>query len=365
MKEYEILIVEDDVHMRETWERDITDYNRRDDPKFTFSAIFATSKESAVKILSRTRVDCAVVDLRLPNDDGDAFASEPLGNDILQLILEEVGIPAVVYSGYDGDASANSRNSNIKFVGKSGAGGETILDLFASQSELMSAMEKTRLRISRETARLFNQSIWNRWGDRWSKEEDKAVIEEIIARQTASHIADALSIAPIHHHPDEFYIVPALHSSRPDTGDIIKKDNQVYVILTPRCNMANNPPSHITLAMCIEIPAWTAWKEALSGSSANKREKAERDIRNHATQAHENSSHFLPPLNGNGPWLVDFKETRSLKAEDVTSLLPQRIASIAPSFIPNLIQRYSSYLGRIGQPGIDAETLYKICKDHT
>lgn len=363
MKEYTILIVEDDPHMKESWRRDITDYNRRNKSTICFSALYASSKKAAVDTLSRTRIHCAVVDLRLPNEDGDPATSEPLGNNVIQVILEEVGIPAVVYSGYDGDASSDARSSNIVFVSKSGTGGEAILDQFASQAELMSAMEKTRLRISKETAKLFNQSIWRRWGDRWSKEEDKTAIEEIIVRQTASYIADTLSVAPTHHHPDEFYIVPALHPNRADTGDIFKKDGQLYVILTPRCNMANNPPQFITVAPCTEIIEWRTWKEDLSGSSNGKRQKAERDIRNHATQAHSNSSHFLPPLDGNGPWLVDFKETRSLSTEDVTSCLPDRIATIAPAFVPNLIQRYSSYLGRIGQPGIDTETLFKICKD--
>ncbi|MEE4091976.1 hypothetical protein V2I59_00355 [Pseudomonas viridiflava] len=327
-----------------------------------FNVTYAETKLDALTLLSRTSFDCAVVDLRLPDASATEVASAPLGNDILKKLLEDIGIPTVVYSAYEGEASEAIGSSNIRVHTKQGGEGQQILASFAAQSGLMAAMKATRNSISKATALLFNQSIWLRWETRWAKEEDKQMITDVIARQTASHIADALAQATLNHHPDEFYVVPALYLNRVDTGDLFVIDGQVHVVLSPRCNMANKQPSHIVLAVCSPMQDWVSWRECFLTGNAKQREKAVKDMRSHASQGHGIATHFLPPLSDKGPWLVEFQEVRTIQFEDINALLPQRIASIAPHFIPNLVQRYSSYLGRIGQPDINPDILMALCK---
>ena len=64
-----ILIVEDDEEAISSWKRDIREFNQ--DPAHTirYLAEFAKSKRAALRALDRTRINCAVVDLRLPEDD--------------------------------------------------------------------------------------------------------------------------------------------------------------------------------------------------------------------------------------------------------------------------------------------------------
>ena len=278
-------------------------------------------------------------------------------------MLEEVGIPTVVYSGYEGEASEAIRASNIRIHTKRGGEGQKILASFLAQSGLMAAMEATRSKISKATALLFNQSIWQRWETRWAREQDKEMITDVIARQTASHIADSLAQGSSNHHPDEFYVVPALYANRIDTGDLFNLDGQIHVVLTPRCNMANKPPSHLMLAVCSSMPEWAQWKDQFLNGNAKQKEKTGKDLRSHATQGHGIATHFLPPLDEKGPWLVEFQEVRTIQSEDIPALFPKRFASIAPHFIPNLVQRYSSYLGRIGQPDINTDILTLLCKN--
>lgn len=354
----EILIVEDDEGAVESWERDIREFNRGPNAPFQFNGTFATTKQQALKILSRTRMDCAVIDLRLPEGNADDGTGHPLGNDVLKVLLQETGIPAVVYSGFEEEASDDVKGSNIKVYGKQGGMPEKILNEFALQVDLMTAMEITRNNIGKETARLFNQSIWKRWEDRWSSEENTNMISEVITRQTASHVASSLSPSEVYHHPDEFYTVPSLVSDRLDTGDLLEFDSGIHIILTPRCNMANKNPSYIILALCTEIEGW---RDRLNGSN-RVREKAEKELKQHATQGHAIASHFLPPLDGRGPWIVDFQEMRTIESKEISELVLKRFASVAPHFVPNLVQRYSTYLGRIGQPDIDTNLLIQMCK---
>jgi len=362
MENCEILIVEDNEDMRNSWTRDIRDFNRDSARPFNFSATFATTKNEAISVIDHRRFDCAVVDLRLPHGDSPEGSDQPLGNDVIKVLLESTGIPTYVYSGFDAEASELTRLSNIRIISKQGGASKRILISIAAEAPLMEAMRHTRRIIFQETSKLFNQSIWSRWETKWSGLADKTLVFNIIARQTAAHIAESLSKAPTKHHPEEFYIVPSLHSDRLDTGDIVKIGSKAYIVLTPRCNMANQLPRNFLLASLSVVSDWAQWKTDLLGASTKKRERAEKEIRNHANQGHEIGSHFLPPLNGDGPWLVNFKEARTVKSGLADRLISMRIATVAPQFVPNLVQRYSSYLGRIGQPEIGDTELIDLCK---
>lgn len=225
-------------------------------------------------------------------------------------------------------------------------------------------MNIMRTRIATESAKIFNDSIWKRWESTWNTVPDNEILAGMITRQVASHVADRLSLPPAFHHPDEFYIVPPLISERLDTGDLIEDGDVTYVVVTPRCNMANEPyPTHLTLAACNTMT--TELEELRSGffgaGEGKQRRTADR-LRNFAVQNHSSSTHFIPPCGDRGPWLVDFRETMGVPSVEMPRLLTTRFASIASQFIPNLVQRYAAYLGRIGQPDLDVTYLKQhIC----
>lgn len=356
-----ILIVEDDESTVDGWARDIRDFNRRTNKEFEFRAQFSANKSDALHFLSRQRIDCAVIDLRLPSSADEQGTGEPVGNDVLHGVLRDLGIPAYVYSAYEGEVSDEVRASNIKIARKVGGATTMILEAFEKQAGLMDAMDRMRRQVAQETSRLFNGSIWPRWERRWANFGDRDLIAGIISRQTIAHVAEALSQAPATHHPDEFYVVPALYAERLETGDILEHDGEVLIVLTPRCNLANKPPSKIACAVCTPCDAWAQWKTDFTGSSKAK-DRAGQEVRKHATQAHSMASHFLPPLDSSGPWLVDFRELRAIDASETTHLLERRIATVAPQFIANLVQRYAAYIGRIGQPDINETLLIDLCR---
>ncbi|WP_157515105.1 hypothetical protein [Luteimonas abyssi] len=356
-----ILIVEDDESTVDGWKRDIRDFNRRADKEFEFSAQFSTNKSDALHALSRQRIDCAVIDLRLPSSPDEPGSGEPIGNEVLHGVLRDLGIPAYVYSAYEGEVSDEVKASSIKVARKEGGATVHILHEFEKQAGLMDAMDRMRRQVAQETSRLFNRSIWPRWQQRWANVGDREIIAGIISRQTLAHVVEALSQAPASHHPDEFYIVPSLYEDRLETGDILEHEGETLIALTPRCNLANKPPSMVLFAVCAPCAAWTEWRAGLGGANKAK-ERAERDVRMHATQGHGIATHFMPPLDEKGPWLVDFRELRAIDARKVADLLPDRVATVAPQFVANLVQRHAAYIGRIGQPDLNAELLISLCR---
>lgn len=363
MPERIILIAEDDEEQIASWERDIKEFNREAKFGFTYEAHFEKTRSSALRALDRMRINCAVVDLRLPDRDGGGTGTEPVGNDVLQHMLLEIGVPAVVYSAHTAEASDAVKKSQIKLIEKRGEGARAALDWLASHEGLMAAMEVTRKKIAEESAKLFSQSIWPRWEGSWKNIKDGDALADVVTRQTAAHVAERLGLTPKNrHHPEEFYLVPALSTDRLDTGDLVKIADNVYVVVTPRCNLARGCPPHLMLALC--NPMDRTWKGLHDRfADTKKQEKALEELRSYATQGHATSTHFLPPCGDKGPWLIDFREIMTVPSADVPKLLDSRFASVAPQFVPNLVQRCSAYLGRIGQPDLDVEILRAhICK---
>jgi hypothetical protein len=358
MPERLVLIAEDDEETISSWKRDVTEFNRDTAQPFQFVAEYARNRREAIKALDRLRFNCAVIDLRLPEDDRTVGNNtEPIGNDVLEKLLLEVGVPAVVYSGYIQETSELVRRSEIRVIPKAKGGAMEALHWLAGHDRLMSAMEATRKDIGRESARLFSQSIWPRWKNTLKSIEDTEVLAGVITRQTASHVAEQLGMPPAYHHPEEFYIVPPL-SDRLGTGDLLKMANDIFVIVTPRCNIARDSyPNHLMLALCKPMDGvWTGIRNQFGGD-VKKQEKAAKELHLYATQGHAISTHFLPPGRDFGPWLVDFREIMTVPSTEISKLLEGRFASVAGQFVPNLVQRYAAYLGRIGQPDLDCDVL--------
>jgi hypothetical protein len=228
----------------------------------------------------------------------------------------------------------------------------------ARHESLMSAMEVTRKEIAKECAKLFSQSIWPRWEDTWNRIQDRDTLSGVITRQTVSHVAEQLGMPSNFYHPEEFYIVPPL-DDRLGTGDMLRINDSTYVVVTPRCNLARDRyPKHLMLAFCKPMEGiWTGLRNRFNGDDAKKQEDAAKELHLYASQGHTIGTHFLPPCGERGPWLVDFREIMTVGNAEVPSLLENRFASVASQFVPNLVQRFAAYLGRIGQPDLDCEVL--------
>src|ERR1700744_251650 len=144
MPERIILIAEDDEDQIASWKRDITEFNRETKFGITYVPEFVKSKNGALHALDRIRINCAAVDLRLPENDEAIGHTQPVGNEVLQQVLLEIGVPAVVYSGYPQEASEVVRMSQIRVMEKKGGGAKEALEWLAGHESLMSAMEVTR-----------------------------------------------------------------------------------------------------------------------------------------------------------------------------------------------------------------------------
>jgi hypothetical protein len=157
-------------------------------------------------------------------------------------------------------------------------------------------------------------------------------------------------------HPYECYIHPALLEDRAHTGDIFRIDGTLAVVLTPACDMATQKADVVLLAAIDEDgqPDWEAHVAQLgqdvSNNVATKRDKFFAKLVNQNVDV---SEHFLPPLANGPPLMVRFREVSTQPLAWLNANLAHREASIAPAFLPNLVQRFGAWVSRTGQPNIE------------
>lgn len=364
-----LLVVEDDPDQRNSWEMAIRYYNQEGQP-VQFDVIFATSQEEATTALKAQYIHCASIDLRMPvGGQSDGPSTAAVGNALLKLITHEIGIPTVVYSAATEDADEFVGQTRIKLISK-GRGDDPLREAItwlASHAPLIEAMEESHRKMRIVSAGLFSDYLWPRWADAWRTRSDpKFKLSSVVARHLAAHIAEAVVTESGAYHPEEVFIKPPMNRLHLSTGDIVRRNDGVFVIVTPRCNLANTvSPRNIILAPCMPVGDTDSIKQGLADPVEKRKVRAMDALRRYATQGHALSTHFLPPCGEEGPWLIDFRECVSVGESDIPSLITSRIASISSAFLPNLVQRYAAYIGRIGQPELDCNALAECLRGMT
>jgi CheY-like chemotaxis protein len=348
---HRLLFVEDDKSQLSLLQDALKDWNTVHGDK-SFELQTTDNYESALRDLSTTRYDAALLDLRLPGKKGLA------GQLLADLCVAQYGIPAAIISGHPGDYDVSRWNGVVKVFNKGDSGAYTAaVDWFGELSHMMKILAGTRKKIQQQGAAVFWKQVWPRWGayEKLSGIQDEELIG-IVSRQYASHIAEILGLdSEAKWHPFENYIRPALLETRPQTGDIFKLDDMLWVVLTPQCDMVTRKAKSVLLACCDSNPPIDTWKQNIASlkSEWSKQRKSAEDFFGRLVNQAQPASHFLPPLEGGQPLMVDFKHLRTISLSDLEDQLSARIASVAPPFLPNLTQRFGAYVSRVGQPNID------------
>ena len=227
---------------------------------------------------------------------------------------------------------------------------------------MMEVLGAARRRLEASGAEVFAGHIWPHWSDYQKLPGlQREQLDLIVARQYASYISDRMGADQEDNprwHPFESYIKPPMSGRPPQTGDIYRLDSELWVVLTPQCDMAGGKVTNVLMALCDpgngKIAPWNEKVAALV--AAQQAGEIPQKLRNWFTdlinQNMEGSAHFLPPLDGQ-PLLVSFKAIQTVTLERLRDAVGDRVASVAPVFLPNLTQRFGAYISRTGQPNID------------
>jgi CheY-like chemotaxis protein len=339
-----ILLVEDQQDNIDAW-NDRANAHNADAAAHGFSVetVSAPSVAEAQRVLRTQKPDAVVVDLRLqvdgpmqPNDNGNALVRYALG-------AHPVAI--AVYTGQRQEAEVKDVPQVEVF--DRGDGLDPVFTWLSRQHGMLLQLRATREAVERETARVFFRSIWPRWKN-WAKKDDGRDIGAMLARHVVAHVHDALLDADGGAaHPEETYFMPPI-KERLDTGDLIKSSDKLWIVVTPRCDLAQQGKVETVLAArCDDISG--RWTEKIK-----ERPRIAQHDGSHKL-------HFLPPMLDHegrqlGPWFVHFHDLKAVPvAQAHAELTANRWASLAPQFVPSLVERFGAYFSRIGTPALSSE----------
>lgn len=362
-----LLIIEDDEVALGTWRRDIDDFNECDNKEVELILHTAQDQATADQMLNDRTYHFLITDMRLPSATAgiESAPDAAEGNTLIQKILNHYPSTIAINTGHPGEVDSEiQERENIKIFTKGTDDNASILHWLYDHRELAKALHITAAEMQSLMAKLFHNTMWPRWEHKWSQALNPQDIQAVITRQSAAYIAETIThkiSEGSFHHPEEFYFIPPVREKL-HTGDLTKIDDKIFIVISPQCDMANSGyPAHILIAECKQCTAsnkaWQDYTDNRTETATKKKEKARKSLRDLITQNIPQSEHFIPPCDERGPWLISFKEVRTISSENVSRLLHARFASLAPPFIPNLIQRFSSFIGRVGQPD--------LCPEHT
>lgn len=335
-----VVLVEDEDANVDSWQARADAHNVDvENTKFKIVTVVAKSADEAREAMVQHKVDAIIVDLRLRT--GRSAGPNDHGNSVVKHAYETHPVAIAVYTGQRQEAEV-SEFSQVEVFDR-GAGLEPVFDWLSRQQAMLCHLQELRASLEKETARVFFKSVWPRWA-RWVGDDE--TIKSMLFRHIVAHIHDTLlnSNEGVSH-PEETYFVPPI-KDRFDTGDIINIEGGAWIVVTPRCDLANaGKASSLLLARCENISE--RWAKAAS--------KERKEISQHDRGA---KNHFLPVMVdekgvSDGPWFVKFGELRvvSIGADDGAKP-SQRRASLTPQFVPSLVERFGAYFARIGTPSV-------------
>ncbi|MGO7727963.1 response regulator [Rhizobium leguminosarum] len=358
-----ILFVDDDdlnqemfTHAIEEWNEKHEGENRKYLPRI------ATNYEEALDALRIYRIDCALLDLRLPEKTDDEVTAD-VGNKLAHDVLFAQGLPLAVLSGNPAEIDLTLTDLELIQVFNKGAqnGFESALDWLADKWHMMDTLRVAKTSIEHTSAEVFAKRLWPQWSAFASLEGNQDKLSRIISRQYVSHIADILgqdNEQGVGWHPFENYNVPSLFDSRAHTGDIFDTEGGLWIVLSPQCDMATQKVPNVILAGCERgYERWAENVETLkTTTSEGARKKASSYFRKLVNQNLPSSEHFLPPLPGEDlPLLVTFGHLKTIPLEELNKMLDRRVASVSSPFVSNLIQRFGAFISRTGQPNLEVD----------
>lgn len=350
----QVLLVEDEDSKISQWNDAVDTFNADADKHgFLIEKLSAKSIQKAQEMLATRKLDAVVVDLRLQGEVGVGEDNDD-GNKLIRQIVETQPIGIVIYTGQKGQADVETF-PQVQVMDK-GDGLQQVFEWLSSQKDLFMRLRGIHVAVERETARIFFRSIWPRWA-RWTKSSEGGALTDALARHVTAHVHDSLlHAAGGAAHPEETYFVPPLKEWL-DTGDLLRRENGLWIVVTPRCDLANEGKvATVLLAKCDDISE--RWN-AIDGSSKAGADKLRKITQNEGSP----KQHFLPPAFDSegrqlGPWLVQFHHLEAVEIEAARKdLTPPsvRIASLAPQFVPSLVERFGAYFSRIGTPNLSSE----------
>lgn len=326
--------------------------------------IFDSTQEfsQAIKLLIEKDFDVLILDIK---GNGLSEDGSELGINVLNEIKKKCFVPIIFYTGFPGQIQ-DQESELIRVVNKGlsvSALKTEIEKVLASKLPFIKRMLNDYIR---ETLRSY---LWDFVHKEWqslSNITDDVSLNYLLARRLAhslskERIINLVGSGPTNEdmaHPMEFYIYPPISDRVTSTGDIIKKDGKIFVILNPTCDIVLRDgirkAKDIILAEGIPLEETGEYKNYKESRSSGQKKELIKLLENNAN---ENRDRFflLPKTNFIDNTIIDFMKIKIIKEIELNGY--NKIAELDSPFAESVLSRFVNYYNRIGVPDLKSDDL--------
>ncbi|WP_454208935.1 response regulator [Proteus sp. Marseille-Q3619] len=339
MNDLNILLVEDNLGDIGVFKSSLELFD--EDNSITTNLQTADSFESALELIKNNEFDGLVIDLSLKNNSQG-------GKEIINAIINKykLTIPIVVYTGTP-DEIAEYGYIEIYQKGERAELITEILTDFKKTKECgLNELFNAKGRIQDLLKDVFYRNIYHQ-KKQWIEYEDKELVKNAILRHTLNHLTQHIDEANEKYFLEEMYIFPPV-SGLYKTGSIIKDtSNNYHIILTPACDFAQSKARCILLAEIIDPNDYVEIYLPSTIKQSTRKTRLDGIMRNKKQEYH-----YLPQLNDFNGGFIDFTSIKSYSQDELEKQYGEVKIQISPSFISDILGRFSSYYARQGQPDL-------------
>lgn len=349
MIDLKILLVEDSKDQQDIFKNSVKVFNDKNkDICFVSFEIAQDLPEAEGKI--NGSFDGAIVDLKLGDDEdggntiirkfSETFTRVPVIFVTAFIDLVE-NHPSIIHKHARGNESYESDLNMLKRISDTGLtrimGGRGIIEKTLSQVFLENLLPQ--------------KDKWMAYGEQDSPRTEKALL-----RHALSHLLQLLDDDGDRCFPEEVYLTPPL-TDKIRTGSVVKEksSDQKFVVMNPACDLVirDNGECNTDRILIVEIDSQNSLfpGHPATGLSNSQKKDLEKAYRNNKSAYY----HWLPRTDFFEGGFLNFRKLLSLSSEKFNERFEKPAVQISPSFVKDMVARFSAYYARQGQPDIDFE----------
>lgn len=301
-----------------------------------------TSLRDAINSLDGS-LDAAIVDLNLGNDTSD-------GGKVIEEVKKHFRVPVAVLTATPADADDEPPVVGVYTKGEHSF--KQVLDRLWDIYEVgLTKIMGGRGLLEGRLNEIFLKNlvptidIWIEYARREQERTKKALL-----RYAMGHLVADLEGDETPCYPEEVYLAPPLKDSL-QTGTLVRHKHEAtcHVVMTPACDlvMRNGTPK-TDVVVVAEVVSEEALFEKLQANSGRRAKL----IGNGDSYCY----HWLPEAYGFTGGFVDFGRLKTVRWKEFDNTFDRLNSRIAPSFVKDIVSRFSTFYARQGQPAIVASS---------
>lgn len=336
---YKFLLVEDSISDIESFQTTIKRMNREHQ---RYELVVAKSLKESIEMIDST-YNGAIIDIKLGEDSG---------NDIIDKILDCFRVPIVVFTGTPDISEDKPR---IPIYKKGEVNQEEIIKELCDISDtgLYSVISGAGI-IEKTMTKIFWENLYPQMSI-WKVKRGAGVdTEKVLLRYVISHIQELIDEEVPSYETEEMYISPPI-TNQIRTGGIYhsSKDLLECIVLSPPCDLAiHNGKIKTDRILVCEIDDIDFVTESIikEGEKRSKnREYIEAAIKNN----YSDYQHWLPSNEIYQGGYINFRKVITYSPEAFQAEFEEYNVKVQEFFVKNILNRFSSYYSRQGQPDFD------------